>query len=225
MTSSFTNLALAARGLAYLSRPEAYRAFSARLSAILEHVIEAHFDALEAMSKTNFTRAVYLGTGSNFAAGQEAALKMLEMTAGRVSTLSETYLGLRHGPMSYLNRESLVVCFLSSEPVARLYEVDLIRELERKALAPRKVLVGENIPQDLATESDVAIECPGLGMLGTENAFLVHVVVGQLLAFFRCIGAGLRPDSPSENGVINRVVESFRLHNRGENENENLNTR
>jgi len=38
------------------------------------------------------------------------------------------------------------------------------------------------------------------------------VIVGQLLAFFRCLHEGLRPDSPSEDGVINRVVQSFKLH-------------
>jgi tagatose-6-phosphate ketose/aldose isomerase len=40
----------------------------------------------------------------------------------------------------------------------------------------------------------------------------VDVVAGQLLAFFRCLNEGLRPDSPSEDGVINRVVQSFTLH-------------
>jgi len=37
-------------------------------------------------------------------------------------------------------------------------------------------------------------------------------VVGQLLGFFRCLVEGLRPDSPSEDGIINRVVQSFTLH-------------
>jgi len=38
------------------------------------------------------------------------------------------------------------------------------------------------------------------------------VVVAQLLAFFRCLEEGLQPDSPSEGGIINRVVEKFPLH-------------
>jgi tagatose-6-phosphate ketose/aldose isomerase len=42
----------------------------------------------------------------------------------------------------------------------------------------------------------------------------VDVVACQLLAFFRCLNEGLRPDSPSD-GVINRVVQSFTLHDRG----------
>jgi len=35
---------------------------------------------------------VFLGSGSRFAASREAALKMLELTSGRVTTLCETYL-------------------------------------------------------------------------------------------------------------------------------------
>jgi len=38
--------------------------------------------------------------------------------------------------------------------------------------------------------------------------------VGQLLAFFRCLSAGLRPDSPSDDGVISRVVGDFAIHRR-----------
>jgi tagatose-6-phosphate ketose/aldose isomerase len=64
-------------------------------------------------------------------------------------------------------------------------------------------------------ESDVAIECGGLGEIGDENACISDVVIGQLLGFFRCLEEGLQPDSPSESGVINRVVEKFRLHRPG----------
>jgi fructoselysine-6-P-deglycase FrlB-like protein len=37
-----------------------------------------------------FPRVVFLGSGSRYGAAREAALKMLEMTAGRVTTMSET---------------------------------------------------------------------------------------------------------------------------------------
>jgi hypothetical protein len=37
---------------------------------------------------------------------------------------------------------------------------------------------------------------------------LADVVVGQLLAFFRCLELGGKPDTPSQ-GVLTRVVEHF----------------
>jgi tagatose-6-phosphate ketose/aldose isomerase len=216
MTSSFTSLAVAARSLGLWGAPDIYRSLCRQLSHISDHVINRHFEALASVGRQKFDRAVFLTSGWAFGAAREAALKMLEMTAGRVSTLCETYLGVRHGPMSYIDRDSLVVCFLSSQPNSRAYEVDLLRELDRKQLGSSKLIVGENIPQDVLRESDIPIECPGLGALGDENASVVHVIVGQLLAFFRCLKEGLRPDAPSESGVISRVVESFRLHTDGE---------
>jgi len=48
--------------------------------------------------------------------------------------------------------------------------------------------------------------------LGDDNLPVLDVIVGQLLAFFRCLQEGLRPDSPSESGVIHRVVQGFTLH-------------
>ncbi len=145
-------------------------------------------------------------------AAREASLKMLEMTAGRVTTLCESYLGLRHGPMSYVHNDALVVCFLSSSSTVRAYETDLIRDLNRKRLGMSKLIVGEDIPPDLLGTGDVAIECVGLRELGDENSAVVDVVVGQILGFFRCLKEGLHPDSPSEGGVISRVVESFKLY-------------
>ena len=37
-------------------------------------------------------------------------------------------------------------------------------------------------------------------------------MIGQILGFHRCLEEGLRPDSPSESGVISRVVADFRIH-------------
>jgi tagatose-6-phosphate ketose/aldose isomerase len=41
---------------------------------------------------------------------------------------------------------------------------------------------------------------------------VLDVILGQLLAFFRCLKEGLQPDSPSSDGVISRVVHEFKLH-------------
>ena len=212
MTSSFTNLALAARFLGLIKHPETYRTICDRLSKIASELLNTHFDTLARVASVRFLRAVFLGTGSRFGGAREAALKMLEMTSGRVTTLCETYLGLRHGPMSYVDKDTLVVCFLSSDPTIRAYEADLLRELDQKELGLLKLIIGEDVPKEVLRPNDVVIECRGLREVGDQNAPVIDVVVGQLLGFFRCLNEGLRPDSPSEDGIINRVVQSFTLH-------------
>jgi len=212
MTSSFTNVVLAAGYLSMLDAPEHYRQICRRLSGICRALLLGYFDRLIEIVERPFDRVVFLGFGAAWGAARESALKMLEMTAGRIAAMSETYLGFRHGPMSFAGDKTLLVCYLSSDPVRRAYESDLIHELHRKDLGLANVIVGENIPETLVRPRDAAIELAGLGEIGDDHAPVIQVVVGQLLAFGRCMAEGLHPDSPSQNGVIQRVVDSFPLY-------------
>lgn len=212
MTSSFTNLVLAARFAGLLDQEARYESLCEQLSATASQFISSHIGDISKISRKVFNRAVFLGSGSRFAAARECALKMLEMTAGRVSTMCESYLGVRHGPMSFIHKDTLIVCFLSSDPTLRAYESDLMRELDQKELGLLKVVIGESIPAKILRKDDLGLECNGLRQIGDENAPVIDVIAGQLLAFFRCMAEGLRPDSPSEGNVINRVVQTFALH-------------
>jgi tagatose-6-phosphate ketose/aldose isomerase len=137
---------------------------------------------------------------------------MLEMTAGRVVTFAETYLGVRHGPLAAVQSDTLIVCFLSSESVVRAYELDLIRELSGKNLGMRKLIVGERVPIDIAQPQDQVIDCNIGTEIGDAALPMLDVLVGQLLAFSRCLSLGLRPDSPSREDIISRVVGYFAIH-------------
>jgi len=212
MTSSFTNLVLAARSLGMLRTPKEYRELIGELSAAAQELLDTSVDTIASLAQRDFHRVVFLGSGSRMGGARESALKMVEMTAGSVIATCETYLGLRHGPMSAVNPKTLIVCFLSSDPLIRAYECDLIHELNQKKLGCAKLIFGEDIPPDLADSVDVLIECKGLAKIGDENVSVLDVLVGQLLAFFRCLKEGLHPDAPSSSGVINRVVQEFALH-------------
>jgi tagatose-6-phosphate ketose/aldose isomerase len=214
MTSSFTNMVLAGRLLGSTADAAGYRARMSALARQAADLLVGHADALARIARTAYTTAVYLGSGNRYGAAREAALKMLEMTGGQVKTFPETYLGLRHGPMCAIDDGALVVCFLSSDPVTRAYEADLVRELNRKKLGARKVFVGPGVPGDLVSAGDVVVDPPGLASVADADAPVLDVVVGQLLAFFRCLHGGLRPDAPSDEGVISRVVGEFAIHRR-----------
>jgi D-galactosamine 6-phosphate deaminase/isomerase len=215
MTSSFTNMVLAARVLGRTADVAGYRAEGSALAHAGAQILLRDSDGLAAAGRGGYGSAVYLGTAGRYGAAREAALKMLEMTDGRVKTFPETYLGLRHGPMCAIDDDTLVVCFLSSDPVARAYEADLVRELARKQLGSRRVIVGREVPRDLVSGRDVVVDLPARPGLGDDEGVpILDVLVGQLLAVFRCLSLGLRPDMPSDDGVINRVVEEFALHRR-----------
>jgi tagatose-6-phosphate ketose/aldose isomerase len=212
MTSSFTNLTLAARFLGLLKAPADYRILCKKLSDVADHLLQTYFGSFATVAGCGFDRVVFLGSGSRLGAARESALKVLEMTAGRVPTLCDSYLAFRHGPMSFVHENTLIVCFLSSDAVLRAYECDSLRELDQKNLGRLKVIVGEDVPRDVIREEDMVVQCPGLSQISDDDTPVIHVLVGQLLAFFRCLEEGLHPDSPSKDGVINRVVPGFKLH-------------
>jgi len=205
MTSSFSNLVLA--GLCLSHR----EVLQPHLGVICRRV-EDQLPGLEALARAVASsppsRAVVLASSPLFPWAQESCLKMLEMSAGRIAAISETYLGLRHGPMSFLDRETLVLCLVSSDPQRQLYEADLLHELSTKQLG-----------------RVIALMPPGFSGEGIHNRVVAmvpelpdhlrtpfEIVFPQLLAYHLSLAMGLNPDSPSPCGIINRVVDGVRLY-------------
>lgn len=215
MTSSFTNLVIAARALAWRDDAAGYARTAATAAQLCEQLVQRHADAIDAFAAQAIDDVCYLGSGAHYGAARESALKMLEMTGGDVRTLAETFLGLRHGPMSALRRETALVAFVANDPAVRSYELHLLREIGHKGLAERRILVGAGLPPDLAAAGDVLIDLPELAQLSDDDAVLISAVVGQLFAFFRCLRTDHRPDAPSQ-GVLTRVVPCIGSGPRGD---------
>lgn len=153
-------------------------------------------------------RIVVLASSPLHGWSAEAGLKVLEMAGGRFPVITETYLGLRHGPMSFVRPDSLVVCLLSSDPLRRMYELDLIRELRSKMLG---CLVGitNSERHDVSFDEIIpAIVPKAPDALRTP----FEIIIPQLLGYRLSLKAGLNPDNPSPNGVINRVVQGFSIY-------------
>ena len=213
MTSSFTNLVLGASFLGWLDRTDEFRAAVDRAGHAGERILECWPDRLADLAPANIERIVFLGSGSRFGAAREGALKLLEMTAGRVATMAETYLGLRHGPMCFIDDRTLVVCFLSADPVIRRYEDDLIRELHDKQLGACKLFAGLEDPgRGLIGPRDLSVSYRLPDSATNDEMAVLDVMLAQILGFQRCRLEGLSPDSPSVDGIISRVVGDFQIH-------------
>src|ERR1017187_3313686 len=146
MTSSYTNLVLGARFLGWAEKAAEFVGMVDQLDCAGRQLLAKWPDRLAAWVTGDIRRIVFLGGGGRFGAGRGSALKVLEMTAGKVASLAETYLGLRHGPMSFIDERTLLVCYLSSDAIVRNYERDLILELNAKGLGARKLIAGVGDP-------------------------------------------------------------------------------
>ena len=212
MTSSFTNLALAGLALGYADSPKSYLRHAETLVRVGLDLLDGWPERLESLARKPFARMIALGSGGQFGAARESALKMLEMTDGRVSTQAESWLGFRHGPMCAFGQDCLLVLFFSREQARRAYQLDVLREIRDKGLGGTVLAIGREIPRELLSDGDLLVDPQGLTELPDEWAAVAATVVGQLLGFFRCLEEGLQPDLPAGSGAISRVVPQFRLY-------------
>jgi tagatose-6-phosphate ketose/aldose isomerase len=211
MTSSFTGMILAA-SLAFdslrLDRAE-------MLSRWAAGVLETQVPYIAELARAGFERVVYLGGQEFKGLARESALKMLELSDGRIVALAETPLGFRHGPKTIVNNKTLVVMFLSNDPYARQYETDLLRELRGDAVAARVVALSasDRKPGSQGTASSpegITIDAPSTAT--NLGLCFPYAVFAQTLAFLRSLSLGLRPDTPNARGVVNRVVQGVSIH-------------
>jgi tagatose-6-phosphate ketose/aldose isomerase len=204
MTSAFSNLVLA--GLALLKRDAAGVAVAAcapRAQSLLAQIDQA----CHAAASKAHDRIVILSSSPLFGWADEARLKVLEMTAGAYPAIAETFLGLRHGPMSFVREDTLVLALLSNDPQRRLYERDLLKELRAKKLGTLVGIAGD-ADRDLF-DAVIPAVAPGVAD-ALRTPF--EIIAPQLLGYHLSLIKGLDPDNPSPAGVINRVVQGVTIH-------------
>ncbi|WP_411852483.1 SIS domain-containing protein [Stenotrophomonas sp. LGBM10] len=207
MTSSLTCMLLAALS-AFDSAPWPQRLQRLRqLSAHGGQALQAWDAAVAALAQAPYTRVIYLGSGPLEATAREAALKVLELTAGRVLALANTPLGFRHGPKSTLNAETLVVMLRSAQPLSRRYEQDLLNELRRDGIAGRVISIGPDA--DDRADGDFVLDVADLPDPWLAPLWLL---VPQCYALQRSAALGLTPDNPFPDGTVNRVVQGVTIH-------------
>ena len=205
MTSAFSNLVLAGLVLAQPNAvPASVDIFSKRAAELLPDIDRA----CRQVAPHVRDRIVVLSSSPLLGWAREAGLKTLEMTAGHFPAVTETYLGLRHGPMSFVKADTLVLCLLSSDPVRRRYEIDLVHELRAKRIGYLVGIVDPNGSEDLFDKVIPAV-APQLD----DSLRTPYEILGpQLLGYHLSLRIGLNPDNPSPEGVINRVVQGVRIH-------------
>jgi tagatose-6-phosphate ketose/aldose isomerase len=211
MTGSYTNMVVAGHCLAHLFSTDDYADTFAELLKTGERFLGIAEEAATTIAQEDFTRACFVGSGVLRAVAQESALKLLELTAGKIATMSESALGLRHGPMSALDDNTLFVSFLSRDPRRRNYELDLIEEIHRKRLGKIRVVVSPDCIDRLETLADYVL-CLNAPALDDSYRAPVDVILAQLLGLFCSLRLGLKPDCPSPNGAITRVVSHLNIY-------------
>lgn len=215
MTSSFSSMVVAGLGLAYLDRVEEYVGLVDRMAGAGETMLQVMPEVAEMLTKRGPERACFLGSGSAFGAAVESHLKLQELTDGQLICFCDTFLGIRHGPRAAIRSNTLVVCFVASDPHVRRYELDLIRANRQQRVGmAHLIVVGQAAGLHELADEIVAFDPEGRLHLPDHMTAPVYTMAGQLLGLFASLARGLKPDVPSAGGVIHRVVQGVTIYPR-----------
>jgi tagatose-6-phosphate ketose/aldose isomerase len=205
MTSSFTSMTYAA--LAVLSgvhtMTDRIEPIAQAVRATIDHAVPMAAE----LAKADFDRVAYLGSHIFKGLAREAALKLMELTDGGIVATSESPLGFRHGPKTIVNGRTLVVVFLSNDPLTRKYDRDLLDELRRDGRAARVIAISAN---DVPGANLLSV--PGLASADDVELLFPFIVMPQIFALHASLASGLTPDNPNVAGVVNRVVQGVSIH-------------
>jgi len=207
MTSSFSCMMYAT--LHALGRPGMLDGRVGAIAQAMRRVIQDSSSTLQELARNNFERVVYLGSGPFQSLARESTLKLGELTNGAVVTCFDSPLGFRHGPKTFINERTLVLVFVSNDPLTRKYDLDLIDEVRRDGRAARVIEITARPHHDAARDT---LLVPGMTEAADVELLWPYIAIAQLYAFHQSRTLGLSPDNPNKEGTVNRVVQGVRLY-------------
>lgn len=217
MTSSCTSMEIASLALAHINDMGDYQSIVTQLCTAGEYLLDEHADKLYSIpEKKSIKRGFYLGTDNHAGTATECALKMQELTQGRLITKPETFLAFRHGPISAVDEHSVVVYFLDSDPFKRAYEIDVIEKVTDECQPAESVVVCDRLPDELGNLGLVSLEFDPDGKFSIPDEYRapLYTIVGQMLGLFASVNLGMSPDKPSGDegsAAYTRVVKPFNV--------------
>ena len=176
------------------------------------NIINNIYYQISEIADKKFNRIIYLGANTLEQYAKEANLKMLELTQGKVISVSNSPVGFRHGPKSIINSNSVVVVFLSTNEFTRKYDFDLVKEIYNDKKVSQLIIF------DYQNDPAIAKYCNTYITIGSKETAddvlvgLQYVIISQILALYKSIKLGFSPDNPCPSGEVNRVVKGVKIY-------------
>ena len=213
MTSSYSNMYLATYLALNLDRLDEITAAVEKICAAGENFLNNQYEEVaKIVADFDFNRIVYLGNIALKGVAQESALKMLELTAGKVATMYDSQLGFRHGPKSIINDNTLTVAYLSDDEYRRRYELDLIKEMAGQRKGNKIAVVYNTDCEEVKELADYTVQFKVGEAMENIMLGLDFIMFAQTLAVMKSLSMGITPDNPCPTGEVNRVVKGVILY-------------
>lgn len=215
MTSSFSCMTLVASLIFDMEFFEENKTQIFKMIDLAGDILENKYMDIDQLLDMDYERVVYLGSGSFYGLTKESGLKLLELTRGKIMTLSESPLGFRHGPKSMLNDRTLVFVYISDDEYPRKYELDLLSELYNDKGAHKVISVSSKYSEEIRNSSDYTFYITkGENDIKNKSFLsLLYILYAQIFAFKSSIKLKVEPDNPNPYGLVNRVVKGVNIYN------------
>lgn len=184
------------------------------VASLVERNLDKIVANAEIVADLDIERIVYLGDGTSKGLAEEIALKVLELTGGKLASFFNTFLGFRHGPKSIVNDKTAIVCLMSNNPYTRIYELDLLKEFKNEGGKKQIIVLDTVYDEEVKANSNYyfSYEDAKLGEVEDIFASLSYLVYGQLISLIKSAKLGINPDNPCPTGEVNRVVKGVIIH-------------
>lgn len=193
-TRSFTNMMLAVAYLVFQSIP---KNLSQDLFERGSHILENSREKISQLAHNDKLQKFFiLGSGRRYGLACEAMLKLKEMSL----SYSEAYhfLEFRHGPMSMVDPNALIIGLLNEKTAKN--EIEVLKDMHD--LGGKTLVLGPQSRNAIPDWIDTFIPLPLADLNGYGDVLYLPLL--QWLAFERAIVNGLNPDHPNN---LKAVVE------------------
>jgi len=208
MTSSFSSMMLSAFSI--LGKGDVKLKDIESICKYSEAQVKEINKFIGTIDNTEVDKVIYLGSGGFKGVAEESALKLLELTAGKVVISFDSPLGFRHGPKSIVDDKTLIFVLLSNDPQTRKYDLDLLAELRRDGIANKVIALTAQLDDEVSAGdywlADDMQDATDAGLLFS------YILVAQIYAFHLSVELGNTPDNPCPTGEVNRVVQGVTIH-------------
>lgn len=213
MTSSYSNMYLAVVLCFMLDKLDEVEPIVKDIVAKTAKFHETSFEVCKKIvDEFDFERIVYLGSNCLKGVSQESALKICELTAGKIMTTFDTTMGFRHGPKSVVCPGSLEVVYLSDDPYTRKYDLDIVKEMAPERNGNKILVVSSHDDEEARNLADYFISFDNAASYNNVFLGLEYVNVAQIIAIYKSMKTGVQPDTPCPSGTVNRVVKGVTIY-------------
>lgn len=188
MTSSISSMMMAAL---CIFMPKGFEASIIEVADAVDSLLEQYSISAQDIARQDFDRIVYLGSGALKSIAQEGALKMLELTAGKVACQFDSPLAYRHGPKSFITSNTYIISLFSKGVYTVQYDKDVYEEIINDGIGYTTKINVDDISSDLLA--------------------FPYLVFAQLVALEKSIHEHVLPDTPCPTGEVNRVVQGVTI--------------